>query len=111
MPISNALPIINFPDPASPQNYIILSPNIEKRVTTTATVVVSYNSLRKGLTIYNSHSEDVFFDCQPQVTEERFWLKLQPGSYYEMPLPVVISEISAITLSGTGTLHIREIVV
>lgn len=104
MPITNTL---NF---AVSGSTATASSATEKTnsLSTTASNPITVNANRKGLTIFNTLSVDVFVDIADTVAANNYMFKLPAGSFYEMPEPIYTGALWLICASGTGSVEIRE---
>lgn len=109
MPISNQFPqvIVNTESslPLSIFSFTILT------VPNESVNVVTAKSYRKGLTIFNSSTEIIYIDIEPDISINKFMFRLQPNDFYEMPYPAHPAALWAKSFSPNGneTLHVREI--
>ncbi|HIK04597.1 MAG TPA: hypothetical protein IGS40_07780 [Trichormus sp. M33_DOE_039] len=105
MPINNAINI------QMPSSFTTASNSTEltNSLSTTASNPIAANSNRKGLTIWNTLSVDVFVDATDTVSSSNYQFKLGANSYYEMPVPIYTGALWIATASGSGSIEIREL--
>lgn len=92
------------------EKLVDTSIKIANNITTIAATVINSNSDRKGLTLFNSSSINVFIDSSPGVTATSYLVKLEPGDYWESPTPLYVGAYYAIVASGSTAIDIREFV-
>ncbi|MGI8502051.1 MAG: hypothetical protein ACR2LR_13070 [Hassallia sp.] len=107
MPISNPAP--------QEKNGIIYLDYINSTsatVTSTAERILVDNTYRIGINILNTGVLPVYIDLKVVPTANTYWIKLDPGAFYESPSSFnFIGEIYAMTIGGgTAILQIREFV-
>lgn len=80
---------------------------IENVISNNASCIVNANLNRQGITFFNSSDTNVFLDVKSQVSTSSCMVKLEPGDYYEPPVPYS-GAYYALTASGSTTIDIRE---
>lgn len=88
----------------SSQANIITAP-----LTNAAAKMLSTNSTRKGLTIFNPLDEELYIDGHDSVTTNSYMVIIAPGKYYEVPYGYT-GEIWGVLAGGNGSVQIREFV-
>lgn len=78
---------------------------------TSSFTVLAANTARKGATIYNDSSNDVYLAFASSATTSAYSVKIPPAGYYELPSGLIYrAVISAIALTATGNLRVTELV-
>ncbi len=77
---------------------------------TVAQILVASNAARKGLTLWNNSTGNVFIELGAAPTALAYSVRLSPGGYYELPYHYT-GEIQGLwdAAGGTGVL-VREFV-
>ena len=73
----------------------------------TGTSLLSANSARKGCTIWNNSTANLYIDFGGNPTTSTFAVKLSPGGYYELPF-AFSGAIGGIWDAVNGNALIRE---
>lgn len=104
MPISNS----NSSQGAITSNQV--NSYAQNSIDDTPRVLLSENTDRKGVSIYNDLSSEVLIDVGANYfTSGSYMLALPVKEFYEMPLPIFTGIIAAKSLPGTtGVLLVRE---
>jgi hypothetical protein len=90
---------IQASDSATP-NSVVVGDN--------ATELLPADSSRKGFTILNSSSQEIFVGVSEAVTAtDNFFLKIAPNGFYESPLGGYAGEIHAVTAEYDGGATVR----
>ncbi len=74
---------------------------------TTDAVILSANSARKGFTVWNNSTANLFMEFGAAATAAVYAVKLVSGGYYEMPFGFT-GAIHGIWDAANGTAEIRE---
>ncbi len=83
----------------------------EPAMSTNAASIITANSNRKGLTIFNSGNNSVFVGYANTVSASSYAFELPSKAYYEMPAsPLYTGGIWGITASGASQLEVVEFV-
>jgi hypothetical protein len=85
----------------------VVTPVQNQVISSTPTIIYS-NANRKGLTIYNPLSFDVFLDYTT-VSSTSYATKINPDKYFELPYGFVGDIQIACASGNTGTIFIREL--
>lgn len=102
MPLSNpASATINIPTSSAASATTVAS-------ATTSTSLIGANVNRKGLTIYNSSTANLFIDFAGTVSTAVFAVRIDPNGYYELPFNYT-GAISAIWSAANGSALVREL--
>jgi len=92
------------------EKMVDTSTKIANNITTTAANIVNSNANRKGLTIFNNSSVDVYIDTVSSVSTSAYMLKLLPNKYYEAPSPIYTGNYYAVVATGSTAIDIREFI-
>ncbi len=92
------------------EKLVDTSTKIANNITTTAATIVNSNANRKGLTIFNNSSVDVYIDTVSSVSTSAYMLKLLPNKYYEAPSPIYTGNYYAVVATGSTAIDIREFI-
>lgn len=90
------------------QELIDTSNKIVNNITTTASTIINSNPNRKALSIFNSSALIIYLDTVSTVSTTSYLSKLNPGAYYEAPMPIYTGAYYARTASGSTAIDIRE---
>lgn len=74
---------------------------------TSIQTIISANSNRKGLTIWNDSTANLFIDFDSAASASDFAVKISAGGYYEMPFDYT-GVISGIWSAANGNALVRE---
>lgn len=74
----------------------------------TSNTILSANSNRKGATIWNDSTANLFIEFGPTATMSAFTAKINAGGYYEIPFQYT-GAISGIWSAVNGNALIREL--
>ncbi|MBW4568050.1 MAG: hypothetical protein KME31_08505 [Tolypothrix carrinoi HA7290-LM1] len=108
------MPIFNPSESSVSTPTIIKAENVnigQSSVETTALEVIQENLDRRGLTITNTHSSNVFFDVyEGPLDADYHMFVLKPGGVYELPASGAIytGSFYARAVSGNGMIAYRE---
>lgn len=104
MPLFNPTQVsVTLPSP-EPTNKAIAS---TINASTTNVLLVSSSYSRKGLTIWNNSSSNLYIDYASDVSASYFAIKILPNGSYELPYGYT-GEIHGIWDAATGQAFIRE---
>lgn len=81
---------------------------ITNNITTTASTIVNANVNRKGLTIFNGSTFNIYIDVVSTVSVSSYSILLNPGDYFEAPAPIYTGAYYAVVVSGNVAINIRE---
>jgi hypothetical protein len=71
--------------------------------------LLASNSSRKGATIFNDSSADLYVKYGATASTSSFTVKIAAAGYWEMPWPVYTGAIDGIWGSATGAARITEL--
>jgi hypothetical protein len=74
---------------------------------TTSTQLLASNTVRKGASIWNASTANLFIDLAATVTTAAYAVELLPGGYYELPFGYT-GAISGIWSAANGSALVRE---
>jgi hypothetical protein len=77
--------------------------------TATSTTLLASNASRKGVTIFNDGTTNLFIKFGTTSSSTSFTYKLQAGATFEMPLPIYTGNIDGIADSANGNWRITEL--
>lgn len=101
MPLSNPTATISFPTSTSVTRSIVSA-------STTFVPLLTLNSARKGVTIWNNSSANLYIELGTSaVTTTSFSVKVGADGYYELPFGY-IGPINGIWDGSTGSALVRE---
>ncbi|WGV25974.1 hypothetical protein [Halotia branconii] len=106
MPLYNPPATFTIPnDTSSSTNKVTNSLN------ETASEIVPANVNRKGLTIFNTLTQNLYLDTVSTVSTNSYMAKIPAGAFYELPAnKIYIGSFYGILATGTGSVEIREFV-
>lgn len=94
---------------------VIVSPSIATTSTpsavnasTTSVTILALNSNRKGATIWNNSTADLYIDFDSAASTSDFAVKLSAGGYFELPFDYT-GVISGIWSAANGAALVREL--
>jgi hypothetical protein len=70
--------------------------------------ILAANSNRKGATIWNDSTANLFIDFDAEASTTDYAVKLSPGGYFEMPFSYT-GVISGIWDAANGNARVREL--
>lgn len=104
MPLFNAPPDIPVADsPATTATARAVT------AVTTSAQLLAINTNRKGVTLFNDSTADLFIEFGLTASTTAYTVKIPAGGYYELPFPYT-GVISGIWSAANGKVLIREFV-
>ncbi len=73
----------------------------------TTVTLVPANSIRKGLTIWNNSTANLYLDFGINPTTSNYAVKVTPGGYYELPF-FYVGAVNGVWDSANGSAMIRD---
>jgi hypothetical protein len=105
---TNAMPISGTVTANATKSSTATLSNVSN--STSSGTLLSSNSSRIGATFYNDDTEAfVYLKLGTTASSTSFTIKIAPGGYYELPLPVYAGRIDGIATAASGTLRITEL--
>jgi hypothetical protein len=102
MPLNNPVSVtVNTPTSST------AAPSTVAASTTSGTIIAA-NSNRKGLTIWNDSTANLYIDFDSAASTTDYAVKIAAGGYYEMPFNYT-GLISGIWDTANGNAKIREL--
>lgn len=78
-------------------------------VTTASTSLLVANPARLGTTVYNNSGATLFVKLGATASTTSFSYKLEPFSTLELPVPIYVNQVNAVTSTGTATVLVTEL--
>jgi hypothetical protein len=99
------------PESAATHPYAADSPNGPQRIAASATteVLAAANGARRGLTVYNESNAVLYLALAPVATLTVYTIQVNPGAYYELPVPVYRGIVSGIWSAANGAALVTEL--
>lgn len=102
MPLSNPSATVSFPT-----SNTVTRNNVTASIT--SVLLLSPNSARKGVTIWNNSSASLYIEFGTASTTTSFSVKVNADGYYELPFGY-IGSINGIWDAASGSALVRELI-
>lgn len=98
------------PIPINP-GLAVLAPNYyDIPAVISPVILVSSNTFRKMLTVYNDSSAFLYLKFGSGVSTTNFNVKLRPHDYFEFPIPIYIEQVEGLWSLSNGAAKVTEFI-